>query len=143
MVKINFGCFNSNIDGWIGVDHALRHIIISRIPLLPKFLWKLRIINEEQYTWHKKGLFKSVVYGEATRRLRFRDSTVDYIYSSHMLEHLWRDDAIFFLKECYRILKNEGIIRLCIPDWEELRNHQTFENSLFARNKSNLRLSHT
>jgi len=59
-----------------------------------------------------------------------------------MLEHLWRDDAIFFLKECYRILKNEGIIRLCIPDWEELRNHQTFENSLFARNKSNLRLSH-
>jgi len=31
VLKVNFGCFNSNIEGWIGVDHVLRHIIVSKL----------------------------------------------------------------------------------------------------------------
>jgi hypothetical protein len=38
VMKVNFGCFNSNVASWIGVDHALRHIIIQRIPLLSYLL---------------------------------------------------------------------------------------------------------
>jgi SAM-dependent methyltransferase len=142
MTKINLGCFNSNIDGWIGVDHALRHIILSRIPFLSWLLWKIKILNSEQYRWHKEGLFKFVKYGDVTKKLKFRTSSVDFIYSSHLLEHLWRDDAIFFLKECFRILKKDGVIRICVPDWNIFKIQETFENSLFARKKAELRLSH-
>ena len=30
--KLNFGCFNTNVKGWIGIDNALRHIIVAKIP---------------------------------------------------------------------------------------------------------------
>ena len=142
MKKVNFGCFNSNISGWIGVDHAWRHIVLSKTPLISWMLWKMKIIKREQYVWHKDGLFKSVKYGDVTRKLKFHTSSVDFIYSSHLLEHLWRDDAYFFLKESYRILKKGGVLRICTPDWNIYRMQETFKDSLFARNKSELRVSH-
>lgn len=142
MIKVNFGCFNSNIHGWIGVDHALRHIIIQRIPLLSYLLWKVRILNDEQYKWHKQGCFKSVRYGDARRQLKFKDNSVDYIYSSHMLEHLFKEEAVFFLKECFRILKKGGSMRICIPDWDSLRPQSSFENSGFAKNQKDMKISH-
>ena len=37
--------------------------------------------------------------------LPFNSNTVDVIYSSHMMEHLSRDDAAIFIKECLRVLK--------------------------------------
>jgi len=142
MMKINFGCFNSNIDGWIGVDHALRHIIVQRIPLIGFLLWKIRILNETQYDWHKRGRFKTVIYGDIRKRLKFETDSVDYIYSSHLLEHLFKAEALLFLKECFRILKKEGKIRICLPDWESLKMQPSFENSGFAKNQKEMKNSH-
>ena len=142
MLKINFGCFSSNIDGWIGVDHALRHIIVQRIPFMSFFLWKFRILNDTQYDWHKRGLFRTVVYGDARERLKFGTESADYVYSSHLLEHLFRDEAVFFLKECFRILRTGGKIRICIPDWDSLKIQPSFENSGFAKNRKEMKNSH-
>lgn len=142
VVKINFGCEHYNINGWIGVDHALRHIVVSRIPFLSYLLWKTDILNNEQYKWHKEGLFKTVRYGDATKKLRFKSCSVDYIYSSHMLEHLFKDDAIFFIKECFRILKKGGSIRICLPHWDAFRVQPSFENSGFAISKKQMKYSH-
>lgn len=142
MLKINIGCFNSNIDGWTGVDYALRHIIAQRIPFISFFLWKFRILNDMQYDWHKRGLFKTVVYGDVRKRLKFSRDSVDYIYSSHLLEHLFRDEAIFFLKECFRVLKTEGKIRICLPDWNSLKMKTSFEKSGFAKNQKEMKRSH-
>jgi predicted SAM-dependent methyltransferase len=142
MKKVNFGCFNTNAEGWIGVDHALRHIVISRIPLLATILHKLHIINREQYDWHQKGCFKSVRYGNATKRFAFQQGSVDYIYSSHMLQHFYRDEALFFLQECYRILKKGGKLRLCLPSWEDLRVQSSFANSNFAHRRKEQKASH-
>jgi len=36
----------------------------------------------------------------------------------------------------------KGFVRICIPDWNIFKMQQTFENSLFARKKAELRLSH-
>ena len=43
------------------------------------------------------------------------DSSVALIYSGHTLEHLEADSAINFLRECYRILKLGGVVRLALP----------------------------
>jgi predicted SAM-dependent methyltransferase len=45
---------------------------------------------------------------------------VDIIYSSHMLEHIRRDQAAFILRECHRVIKPDGIVRLVVPDLEVL-----------------------
>lgn len=141
-IKVNFGCFNSNIRGWIGVDNALRHIVLSKIPLFAWVLFKIGRLSNEQYQWHKNKLFKSVKYGDARKKLKFRPSSVDFFYSSHMIEHLFYDEAVFFLKETFRILKKGGVLRLCFPDWDRIRIQDNFDGSLFARNKKQLKHAH-
>ena len=53
---------------------------------------------------------------DATKTFPFSDSSINAIYSSHMMEHLHRDDVISFIKECYRVLSPKGILRLVLPD---------------------------
>jgi predicted SAM-dependent methyltransferase len=43
---------------------------------------------------------------------------VDVVFSSHFLEHLNKTDGINFLKEIYRSLKKEGMVRILVPDLE-------------------------
>lgn len=50
----------------------------------------------------------------------FPDNSFDVVYHSHVLEHFAKDDAPGFLKECYRVLKPGGIIRMVIPDLEQI-----------------------
>jgi SAM-dependent methyltransferase len=119
LIKINFGCGPTNIEGWINLDSSLRHIILSRIPLLPKILNSLRILPDYSYEAHKKGLYKKVGYCNVTKKTRFRDESVDFIYTSHLLEHLYPKDAEKFIKECKRILKKKGLIRILVPDLEK------------------------
>jgi predicted SAM-dependent methyltransferase len=57
-----------------------------------------------------------VVYLDATRRFPFKDNTFDYVYSEHMIEHIEYDSALFMLRECFRVLKPGGKIRMSTPD---------------------------
>jgi SAM-dependent methyltransferase len=41
------------------------------------------------------------------------DNSIDGIHSSHFIEHL--PDQEKFIRECYRILKPGGFLRLCVP----------------------------
>lgn len=50
----------------------------------------------------------------------FNDNTFEVVYHSHVLEHFPKDKAIVFIKECYRVLKTDGIIRVAIPDLERI-----------------------
>lgn len=50
--------------------------------------------------------------------LPFPDCSMEFIYSCHMLEHLHVTEAIRLLKECHRVLKAEGYMRLTLPDFE-------------------------
>ncbi|MFA5000086.1 MAG: methyltransferase domain-containing protein [Patescibacteria group bacterium] len=54
------------------------------------------------------------------KRLPFPDNSLDFVYHSHILEHLRQNEAKKFIKECYRILKPEGLIRIAVPDLEKL-----------------------
>lgn len=44
------------------------------------------------------------------------DDCFDGIFSEHVLEHFYIDDARQILQECYRILKPDCVLRLSIPD---------------------------
>jgi predicted SAM-dependent methyltransferase len=69
------------------------------------------------------------------RPLPFRDSSVSYIYSEHLFEHLeypnvydslgWDfqgpgrpSEALTFLAECRRVLTSDGILDVVVPDTE-------------------------
>jgi predicted SAM-dependent methyltransferase len=57
-----------------------------------------------------------VVYLDATRRFPFKDSTIDYVFSEHVIEHVEYQSALAMLRECYRVLKPGGKIRMSTPD---------------------------
>lgn len=49
----------------------------------------------------------------------FEDESADSIIASHILEHLTRDDGLRFLAECYRILAQDGVLYLAVPDMDK------------------------
>ncbi|MEY4886332.1 MAG: hypothetical protein RL151_1641 [Bacteroidota bacterium] len=61
-----------------------------------------------------------VKWMDITKGLPFAEESVDAIYASHVLEHLYRDDALLLLNECKRVLKPGGIIRLVLPDLKRM-----------------------
>ena len=52
--------------------------------------------------------------------LPFADGTFDAVYHSHVLEHLPKTEAPVFLKECLRVLKPGGVLRIAVPDLERI-----------------------
>lgn len=51
---------------------------------------------------------------------QFANASVDFIYMSHLLEHVRRPDQAKVLDEMYRVLKPGGILRLGVPDFDKL-----------------------
>jgi len=50
-----------------------------------------------------------------SRKLPFRDKTVDYILCKHVLEHLDYDEAKFAMDEMWRVLKDSGEAEFFTP----------------------------
>ncbi|WP_454021044.1 class I SAM-dependent methyltransferase [Azospirillum sp. Marseille-Q6669] len=61
-----------------------------------------------------------VLIHDAATGLPFPDQRFDGVYHSHVLEHLDRDEAPGFLRECYRVLKPGGVLRVVVPDLEQI-----------------------
>jgi len=61
-----------------------------------------------------------VVACNLSEGIPFPDSSFDVVYHSHVLEHFARDTAVNFIRECYRVLKPGGIIRVAVPDLEQI-----------------------
>lgn len=48
--------------------------------------------------------------------LPFPDDSIDFIYAEHVLEHFEYSDLLVMIKDCYRVLKPNGIISVVVPD---------------------------
>jgi predicted SAM-dependent methyltransferase len=55
-----------------------------------------------------------------TDGLPFPDGMFDVVYHSHLLEHLPLEKALPFMKECARVLKSGGFVRILVPDLEQI-----------------------
>lgn len=77
-----------------------------------------------------------VIEHDLTRGLPFPDKTFGVCYSSHVLEHLEREEAGLFLREQKRVLQDGGIVRVVVPDLEQIcRNYLAFLAELLAGNR--------
>ncbi len=61
-----------------------------------------------------------VRYHDVRRGLGVADRSVAVVYASHMLEHLYRDEALRFLTDAYRALVPDGVCRIVVPDVEQI-----------------------
>ncbi len=65
---------------------------------------------------------RNVIFLDAKETFPFSDSSFDYIYCEHMIEHINYLDAKKMLSECNRILKPNGKIRISTPDLDKYLN---------------------
>ncbi len=68
--------------------------------------------------FYKSG--KEVIVHDLNKKFPWEDESFDMVYHSHVLEHFPKKQAIFFLQECRRVLKQGGILRIVIPDLEQI-----------------------
>lgn len=59
---------------------------------------------------------------DITKPLPYATGTVDFVLAEHVCEHVTTHQFLAFLDECYRILKPNGRIRLCMPVLDQLTN---------------------
>lgn len=91
MNKLHVGCGTLYKEGWINVDN------------------------------NSDGNIKHLdVNADLSMGLPFDSNTIDFIYHEHFIEHLSFDEGLVFLKECYRVLKPSGVMRLACPDLKKI-----------------------
>mgnify|MGYP001570520095 CR=1 FL=1 len=65
-----------------------------------------------------------VIAADLGKGIPFPDQSFDVIYHSHLLEHFPKAHAPVFLKDCLRVLRPGGVIRIAVPDLEAIaRNY--------------------
>ena len=57
---------------------------------------------------------------DITKPLPFEDNSVDFIYTSHTVEHTTTPDAVRFFMEALRVLKPEGTLRVAVPSADKI-----------------------
>jgi len=72
----------------------------------------------ENIDWAPKN--SEVKQANLLKRLPFSNDTFDFIYCSHFVEHIQINSIHSFIIECSRVLKENGRIRLVLPDFENI-----------------------
>jgi predicted SAM-dependent methyltransferase len=61
-------------------------------------------------------LIPDVMQMDATQRFPFGDGTFQCIYAEHMIEHVPYPQGTYMLRECHRVMRNGGVMRVITPD---------------------------
>ncbi len=101
-LKLNIGCGTSGIEGWVNIDNS-PSILLSRLPL------GRRIFRTPDWP-------RAVRRADVRKRIPFPDSSVACIYSSHTFEHFTYEESRAVARECFRVLRPGGILRIVVPD---------------------------
>ena len=122
---LNLGCGLTTPAGWLNVDGSLQ-VVLARMPWLKKLLVAARVMSRRQaeIPWNPE-----VMRLDLTRPLPFADGSFAAIYSSHLLEHLYHDQALSLLKECHRVLRCGSVCRAVVPDLEALASRYLKEKA--------------
>jgi glycosyltransferase involved in cell wall biosynthesis/predicted SAM-dependent methyltransferase len=117
LVKLNVGSFTVMYHhGWINID----------------------VIPLQKYA--EMGGYAFLQIDLITKKLyHFTRNSVDVILLSHVLEHFDRPFGKELLEDCFRVLKDGGILRIAIPDGlriandylnNEIQNHSVFNKGV-------------
>jgi SAM-dependent methyltransferase len=115
---VNLGSALAVASGWVNVDGSL-NAFFARAPaallrLAYRFSGSRQVLSRDEYCRILRT--NRYIHHDFRYGLPFHGDSVDYIYSSHLLEHLFRDDALRLLGEIRRVLKPGGCVRICVPD---------------------------
>jgi predicted SAM-dependent methyltransferase len=151
LVKINLGCGLAVCAGWINVDASLNALVASWPGTTHRALYRLSGASQYYSCDDYCALLENhhFVHHDAALGLPFADGVADFVYSSHFLEHLFKEEARHVLWESLRVLKPGGILRVCVPDlahavalYGEGKKREMLENYFFVEDRSSYLARH-
>lgn len=113
--RINIGCGKTPTEGWINFDNS-PSIMLANSPFIYFFAKIFRFLNKEQIeniNWNKKN---KILFADAKKKIPLHNDSAECIYTSHMMEHLSKEESVSFLNEAFRVLEPGGILRIAVPD---------------------------
>lgn len=118
MIKLHVGCGPRILKGWINIDL-----------LFEPYENYLKYYGDTYYSENQRGDYNDFISLDAGKNiLPFLDNTVDVIFSEDFIEHLSQKNQIFFLAECYRVLKPGCVNRINTPDLvESMKRNSNFQ----------------
>ena len=135
-VKVNLGSGMFVARGWINLDASLKVLLKGWPAFALRAVYPLLVNSdlkwEEFVTLLRNERF---VHHDLRYGLPFPDASVDFLYISHALHHLYRAEAAKLLGEVIRTLKRGGTIRIVVPDLEYIM-------SLYQQGKRDRALSY-
>lgn len=131
-IKVNLGCGRRALQGWINYDSSIK-IQVMKYRIVRRLLYFFKIISKEdlESQWPR-----NVIRRDLRKSIPLKDNSVDYIYCSHMLEHLLLEDARKLIREAFRVLKPGGWMRIVVPDLKLLATKYVEEDLSFFNAKS-------
>lgn len=115
---LNLGCGTKMHCAWNNLDFG-PYARLCRYKWIVKYLRPFGFISEKRYQ-RLQEVDPNIILWDLRRGIPFGDKMFDVVYHSHFLEHIDRFSAHNFLKECYRVLKLKGVLRVVVPDLEVL-----------------------
>lgn len=115
---INLGSNTRVAPGWNNVDFSWI-VRLGRHPALCRLLRRLGLLSQDRYD-RIRTFDPQTVFWDLRKGIPFPDQTFDAVYHCHVLEHIDREAAPVFLRECRRVLRSGGILRVVVPDLEQL-----------------------
>lgn len=73
--------------------------------------------------WHNVDMVSKdpdVQAANLIQGIPFEDNRFDVVYHSQVLEHIPRGEALKFIAECRRVLRPGGVLRVVVPDLENI-----------------------
>lgn len=113
--KVNLGCGPIGKEDWINLDWGILAFLHKNY-FVENFLLACKLFPKGYNIKWPKNLFLH----NCRSKLPFKEGSIDFIYSSHFIEHLKRFETERILMDCCRVLKNGGVLRLVVPDLELL-----------------------
>jgi predicted SAM-dependent methyltransferase len=107
--KLNLGCGPVQPCGWDNIDGSNRAYLASHFSFLDNLLVRLRLIPKTEFS-------RSTKYHNLFKGLPYRSNSVGCIYAGELWEHFEYPDGQIMTKECFRVLKPGGVLRVCVPD---------------------------
>lgn len=86
--NLHVGCGSIKLNHWINIDINDQESIVD-------------------ITWDATSGFPFI-----------ENESCSLIYNEHFLEHLTPEESKIFLKDCYRILEQDGVLRIAMPSLE-------------------------
>ena len=113
-IYLNLGCGHHAPESWVNIDRSPM-MLLRKMPPVRSALRKVKVLSDDHMdTWPE-----NIIRRDLSKPLPLDDGVAAAAYSSHMLEHLFIEDANEFLRECARVMRPGAVLRLALPDAEQ------------------------